>query len=501
MRGGKPIVLFISLALSLLPATGDTSPSRIKDIATISGLGSHKLIGYGIVAGLEGSGDSDNSALTSRSMANLLEKLGLTVTAADFKGKNLAAVLVTAELPAVARAGSTLDCTVSSLADARSLQGGTLLLTPLTAANGEVYALAQGALTVGGFVVSSRGGDSVQKNHVTVARLPGGASIVKELTVNPPATGHLCLSLRQPDYTTAMRLAQTINVALGATVATATDHATVGLALSQQTPEKLLEMIVTVENLPIEPDTVARVVINERTGTVVIGQQVRISPVAICHGGLTVEVQTRTEVSQPPAVIQGDLLTPPAALVMPAAAAPAAVPAVAGGREQTAGGLTAAEALAAAEASLLAAASQPDSKGAKPGHEAASVTDKGIAAPSPTLQSEALQGESLTGWPTYSDQRAGPGSPRPEYREAGLLQAGERPAKGSALTGGRTVVVKQDELQVSEGKGHLVAVPEQATLDDLVAALNTLGVRPRDLIAIIQALKEAGALQAELVLF
>lgn len=405
--------MVLAVCLAILPAAGSAvaAPSRVKDIATVSGLGTHKLLGYGVVAGLEGSGDSDTSALTARSIANLLEKLGLTVSAADFKAKNLAAVLVTAELPAVARVGGTLDCTVSSLADARSLQGGMLLLTPLKAADGEVYALAQGPVTVGGFAVNTRGGDAVQKNHVTVARLPGGASIVKALAGGPPVSDRLCLSLRQPDYTTAVRLATAVNQALGPGLAVAVDQATVEVALPAEAREKLLELIVTVENLTVQPDTAARVVINERTGTVVIGQQVRISPVAVCHGGLTVEVQAKVEVSQPPPLVQ--------------------------------------------------------------------------QAPAEELPT------------VFVDPQAAP----PVKEVTPIATKPKRIPQGGSLTGGRTVAVRQEELAVKEESASLVAVREQATLDDLVAALNALGVKPRDLIAIIQALKEAGALQAELVLF
>lgn len=405
--------MVLAVCLAILPAAGSAvaAPSRVKDIATVSGLGTHKLLGYGVVAGLEGSGDSDTSALTARSIANLLEKLGLTVSAADFKAKNLAAVLVTAELPAVARVGGTLDCTVSSLADARSLQGGMLLLTPLKAADGEVYALAQGPVTVGGFAVNTRGGDAVQKNHVTVARLPGGASIVKALAGGPPVSDRLCLSLRQPDYTTAVRLATAVNQALGPGLAVAVDQATIEVTLPAEARERLLELIVTVENLAVQPDTAARVVINERTGTVVIGQQVRISPVAVCHGGLTVEVQAKVEVSQPPPLVQ--------------------------------------------------------------------------QAPAEELPT------------VFVDPQAAP----PVKEVTPIATKPKRIPQGGSLTGGRTVAVRQEELAVKEESASLVAVREQATLDDLVAALNALGVKPRDLIAIIQALKEAGALQAELVLF
>lgn len=370
------------------------SPSRIKDLAVISGLGRHKLLGYGLVAGLAGTGDSDSSALTARSIANMLEVFGVTVSRGDFSAKNVAAVIVTAELPPIVAVGDTLDVTVSSLSDAKSLQGGTLLLTPLKAADGQVYAIAQGALTVGGFASESRGGDTSQKNHVTVGRVPNGASAVKPLIAAVMTEDKLTISLLQPDFTTALRIAEAINAASGACTASALDNATVQVAVPAEQACNLVSFVSGLENLTLEPDTAARVVINERTGTVVIGEHVRIEPVAICHGGLTVEVKAETQVSQPPLLVNGT--SPAPAVTEPAAA-----------------------------------------------------------------------------------KRQGQVSP----------------------TGGRTVVTRQDDLKVKESGGRLVAIPEQATLHDLVTALNVLGVKPRDLIAIIQALKEAHALQAEVVLF
>jgi flagellar P-ring protein precursor FlgI len=381
------------VACLALPATA--SPSRLKDVAVLAGLGKHKLLGYGLVVGLEGTGDGDGSLLTARSIINMLETFGVTIGRDDLKAKNVAAVIVTGELPAVAAVSSTFDVTVSSVADAKSLQGGTLLLTPLKAGDGEVYAVAQGPVTVGGFSVQSRSGDQVQKNHVTVGRVPSGASVVKALDSDLATQETLQLALLQPDFTTAWRLAQAVNEATGQTLATAVDQATVRVAIPAGARANLTPFIVALENLPVEPDTAARVVINERTGTVVIGSAVRLLPVAICHGGLTVEVRSEAQVSQPPPLL-GDV---------------------------------------GAAAAVVAAAP--------------------------------------------------PGPPLPPL---GLA------------TGGETVTVRQDDLRVDEQAGRLAAIPPAATLDDLVKALNALGVKPRDLIAILQALKEAGALQAELVL-
>jgi flagellar P-ring protein FlgI len=390
--------IILTITLGLIASCAMASPSRIKDIAAVEGQGRHKLLGYGLVAGLGGTGDGDTGVLTSRSLTNMLEKLGLTVSPRDFKGKNLAAVIVTAELPPVATVGATLDVTVSSLADAKSLQGGTLLLTPLCGADGEVYATAQGSVTIGGFNIETGGGDKAQKNHATVGRVPNGASIVKPLTAGAGACQSLSLLLLQPDYTTAVRVADAINKSRKDAIAVALSQSTVQVTVPAESQQRLAEFIVSLENLPVQPDGAARVVLNERTGTVVIGAHVRIMPVAICHGGLTIEVKSETQVSQPPPEVEVRVNEAPAPAVV-------------------------------------------------------DPTDK---------------------------------SPKSRPGEHG--------------NGGRTVVTRQENLSVSESGGSIIAIPEQATLQDLVTALDALGVKPRDLIAIIQALKEAGALQAELVL-
>jgi flagellar P-ring protein FlgI len=348
--------------------------TRVKDIAAVAGSGKHKLVGYGLVTGLDGSGDSDRAAISARALANMLNQFGVAIEARDFQVRNVAAVIVTAEILPLAQVGSTLDVTVSSIGDAQSLQGGILLVTPLKGADGNIYALAQGAISIGGFNASG-GLDKVQKNHPTVGRVPNGASATSAIPSDGTAADTVTLTLHQPDYTTARNLAAAVNAMLGAGIAAPANAGTVVVRVSAAEQRDLVGFMSRLEALPVEVDAPARIVINERTGTVVIGARVRISPVAISHGSLTIEVKGELQVSQP-------------------------------------------------------------------------------AAP-------------------------------------GVHVGGNSP--------GQTVVVPNRELKAVEDGGKILDVPAQATLQDLVAALNALGVKPRDLIAILQALKEAGALQAELV--
>ena len=384
-RASTPAMTSAAMAMSAVAADG-AAGTRVKDIAAVAGTGKHKLVGYGLVTGLDGSGDSDRAAISARALANMLNQFGMTIEPKDFQVRNVAAVIVTAELLPLTQVGATLDVTVSSIGDAQSLQGGILLATPLKGADGSVYALAQGAISIGGFNASG-GLDKVQKNHPTVGRVPGGASA----TAMPPADGTaadaITLTLYQPDFTTARNLAAIINeafgggaragtgIADGGETAVAVNAGSVTVRVPEASRRDLVGFISRLECLPVEADAPARVVINERTGTVVIGARVRISPVAISHGSLTIEIKGELQVSQPTAPVV---------------------------------------------------------------------------------------------------QTGGNG-------------------------GGQTVVVPNKELQVKEGGGRLIGISPQATLQDLVAALNALGVKPRDLIAILQALKEAGALQAELV--
>lgn len=339
--------------------------SRVKDLVDVVGHRKNALVGYGLVVGLQGQGDSSRVSFTAQSISGMLGRLGVRVDPRDIAARNVAAVTVTTELPSFVRPGSRLDVTVSSLGDARSLEGGTLIMTPLQAIDGAVYAIAQGAVQVGGFVVEGAG-SRLQKNPPTTARVPAGA--VVERAVVPVAEDSLQLALRRPDATTARRLADAINAALGAPggapIAVAEDSAAVRVTMAGKGS---LELLASIEAVEVEVDQRARVVISERTGTIVIGEHVRLRPVAIAHGGLKIRVARSPVISQPGAFSTG------------------------------------------------------------------------------------------------TTQRADVAS-----------------------------------LDAKEGRAQLKALPQAATIDALVAALNTLGLSPRDLIAILQALKAAGALDAEL---
>ncbi|HEY1097563.1 MAG TPA: flagellar basal body P-ring protein FlgI [Myxococcota bacterium] len=358
------LLIAAALAVSAAPARAQQT-TRVKDLVDVAGHRKNPLVGYGLVVGLQGQGDSQRVSYTSQSIAGMLGRLGVRVDPKDIAARNVAAVTVTTELPAFVRPGSRLDVTVSSLGDARSLEGGTLIMTPLQAVDGQVYALAQGPVQVGGWIVEGAG-SRVQKNPPTTARVPEGA--VVERGVVPPPAENLMLALRRPDATTAGRLADAINTALGATkdkpVAVAEDAASVRVTTIEG---DVLRTLAKVEPVEVEVDGVAKVVISERTGTVVIGEHVRLRPVAIAHGGLRVRVQRTPVFAQP-----------------------------------------------------------------------------------------------------------GP------------------------FSLGTTARANVAQLDAKEGKAELKALPQAATIDGLVAALNTLGVSPRDLIAILQALKAAGALDAEL---
>jgi flagellar P-ring protein precursor FlgI len=368
MRPAIKCVLLLTVALVGVCRPGDALMTRIKDIACISGLTEHKLMGYGLVVGLEGSGDSSRAAFTVQSLANMLERFGVSVNPEQLRVKNVAAVMVVADLPAVASRGARLDVLLSSLGDAQSLHGGTLLATPLRGADAEVYALAQGPVTIGGFNFGA-GGDKIQKNHPVVGRVPGGATVTTPMESSALDGHQLCLLLHNPDYTTARRVAEAIERAFGPMRARALNDTMVQVQVPSDCAD-LVAYITGIEQLEVEPDAPARVVINERTGTVVIGEHVRIAPVAISHGSLTIQVRAELQVSQP-----------------------------------------------------------------------------------------------------------------------------------NPFAGGETAVVPNEEIEVTEsGEAGLMMIPAQASLDDLITALNSLGVGPRDLIAIIQALQAAHALEAEVTI-
>lgn len=363
---------FPQFLLALLLAIAPACPAaradvRIKDIADIEGVRDNQLVGYGLVVGLNGTGDRlDSAVFTRQSLIGMLERLGVNTRDQESKlqTKNVAAVMVTANLPAFARSGSRIDVSVSALGDAKDLTGGTLLVTPLLAADGEVYAVAQGTLATG--AISAKGaGASVTRNVPTSARIANGATVEREIAFQLAARAGLRLGLRNPDLTTARRMADVINHAIGG-IARATDPRTVALALGGR---DAMDVLARIENLRLEPDQPATVVIDEASGTVVMGAQVRISTVAIAQGNLTIRVTEEPQVSQP-----------------------------------------------------------------------------------------------------------GP------------------------LSGGSTVVTPRTNIQVdTQSDRRLGVLQGGVTLRDLVASLNALGVGPRDMISILQSIKAAGALQAELV--
>ncbi|MFQ5513749.1 MAG: flagellar basal body P-ring protein FlgI [Myxococcota bacterium] len=288
-----------ALALVALLLSSGAQAARIKDLARFAGVRPNPLIGYGIVVGLQGTGDSSASLFANRSLAGLLSKLGIVVDPNLVKVTNVAAVMVTAELPPFARIGETLDVTISSIGDSSNLQGGTLLATPLLGVNGEVYALAQGGVSIGGFSASSGAGDAVQQNHPTVGRIPGGALVERELPFRLRPRDSMRLLLREKDFTTAARMARELNAALGSGIAHASDAGTIELRVPEPQQLDLVTFLARVEDVQVQPDRSATVVLNERTGTVVMGADVRISAVAIAHGNLTVRIDNKTQVSQP----------------------------------------------------------------------------------------------------------------------------------------------------------------------------------------------------------
>lgn len=273
-----------TLMLAALLCSSPVFASRIKDIASVKGVRDNLLIGYGLVLGLKGTGDSGTD-ITSKSMIRLFEKMGIQTGATDFKSKNVAAVIATAKLPPFARAGTKIDVTVSSIGDASSLEGGTLLVTPLRAGDQTVYAVAQGPVSLGGL---TDGGGKV--SFPTTARVPNGGLIEKEIEGSFTNKKTFVLSLNNPDFTTSARLTKVINTELGGKYAVARDAGTVDVIAPFNYEGSGVELMATIENLEVDADSKARVVLNERTGTVVIGDNVQIRGVAISHGELAIEV-------------------------------------------------------------------------------------------------------------------------------------------------------------------------------------------------------------------
>ena len=364
---GLAIVLWLMM---LLWVPADAAKVRVKDICSFQDKQEVDLLGYGLVIGLDGTGDGSGTLFTTRSLANMMERMGLTVDAGKLKVKNIAAVMVTGKISSQRTEGSYFDVTVSSVGDASSLQGGTLMITPLSDPGGVMHATAQGPVSIGGFNVQVDEGNKIVNNYTLVGRIPGGGKVSNPIEAKPGSNQEFYLSLVNPDFTTAHRVAERINIKYG-TVAYPLDGGTIKVIIpdSIMYPTLRSKFMSDIGHLRVVPDHVARVIVNEKTGTIVAGQHVTIEPVAVAHGTITVSIQSRPVISQP-----------------------------------------------------------------------------------------------------------------------------------EPFSGGETVVTQEPYISVDQESARVVNLKRSVTLSDIAGALNKIGATPRDIIAIFQALKQAGALQAELVL-
>jgi len=303
--------IFLSTVLAATLFCGSAFAARVKDLTLVEGGRDNQLVGYGLVVGLAGDGDS-NAITTLRTIANTLQRYGITVDASQIKSKNAAAVMITADIAAFLKNGSRIDVTVASMGDAKSLQGGMLLQTPLVGADGRVYAVAQGAVAVGGFLggAGGAGGATVQKNHPTVGMIPNGAIVEREIPSSFVHDGVFTLQLHNPDFASSSRLAKAVN-ALYPDAAAARDAATISVKLPPAYVGREVAFLADLGSIEVAPDSLARVVINERTGTIVATSTVRISQVAISHGALTITISSNLSVSQPNAFSSGQTVTVP----------------------------------------------------------------------------------------------------------------------------------------------------------------------------------------------
>jgi flagellar P-ring protein FlgI len=362
------IICAVSLAIPAHGAEG--MASRIKDLVMIAGARDNQLVGYGLVVGLAGDGDKD-PVYTVQAVANMLQRFGITVPPSTLSSKNVSAVMVTADIRAFVRAGTRIDVNVASMGDAKSLQGGILLQTPLMGADGAFYAVAQGALSIGGFVAGQGGGGgaTVQKNHPTVGQISGGALVEKEIPTQIVHNNQIDLLLREPDFTSAARMSAAIN-AMFPDSSMALDPTTVRVKMPAGLDHAAVDFIARLEAIEVTPDVAARIIINERTGTIVATSRIKISSCAVSHGELTITVASSLDVSQP----------------------------------------------------------------------------------NPLSQT------------------------------------------------GKTAVVPRTDTKATEAKTKMIPLPEMPSVEKVATALNAIGVTPRDMMAIFQAMKQAGALQAELIL-
>ncbi|MCK4620934.1 MAG: flagellar basal body P-ring protein FlgI [Desulfuromonadales bacterium] len=308
----KIILALLILWGVLLLSTAEAS--RIKELAQLEGVRSNQLVGYGLVVGLNGTGDSASTQFTTQSLVNMMERLGVIVDPAKVKVANVAAVVVTASLPPFARAGSTIDVSVSSVGDASNLAGGTLLMTPLKAADGKIYAVSQGALVVGSLAFGGKAA-KVQKNHPTSGRIPGGALVEREVPFVFGQSPELNYRLKDSDFTTVSRMSAAVNSHFGAPLARSLDAGQMQVQVPDSYRERMVDFVAELERLDVIPDTLARIVVNEKTGTIVMGKKVRISTVAVSHGNLSLIISELTKVSQPGPLSRGETVTTPETLI------------------------------------------------------------------------------------------------------------------------------------------------------------------------------------------
>jgi len=304
MRRRLLILLLCTSPVSMWAEKTRAQTTPLREVATVEGVRENPLIGYGLVVGLNGTGDRRQTLFTTQMLANILQKMGMQIAPGSVRVNNVAAVFVTASLPAFARSGTRLDITVSSIGDAKSLDGGMLLLTPLRAADGQIYAEAQGALTLGGYSAGGSG-NSKQVNHPTVARIPEGGMVERDFAVDLQSLAAINLLLRRPDFSTAKDVADEINRELGRAAAEVRDGRRVEINVRLSGLPSTASLIARIENLAIPTRSFARVVVNERTGTVVLGGDVKLGAVSVLHGTLSVEIGTDFSVSQPPALSHG----------------------------------------------------------------------------------------------------------------------------------------------------------------------------------------------------
>ncbi len=292
MKLNKIIIIFLFINNIFLA-------QRIKDIAYFKGINQEQLIGYGLVVGLAGTGDSYRSTFTVQSVVSMMKRFGITVPQTNLRTRNIAAVMVTAKVSNLSKPGSEFDVTVSSMGDAKSLMGGTLLMTPLSTQNGKVYAMSQGAVSIGGYDINTKSGGRVAKNHALSGRIPNGGIIEKSLMEEGYIPEALSVILKDPDFTTATSMADSINKKFGGTIAKAKDGAEVSLTIPSDKQNNLTDFLSEIEGIQVKKDVIAKVVLNERTGTVVSGANVKIAPVSISHGSLNITIRSYPLISQP----------------------------------------------------------------------------------------------------------------------------------------------------------------------------------------------------------